>query len=74
MRVEDINAEMELGLPEGDYDTAAGFVMKALGHIPKPGEQFRYKELKFIITEMDGLKIEEVRVTKEKHAAPTNKV
>ena len=72
MRIEDINTEMGLGLPEGDYDTAAGFVMKILGHIPKIGEQTRYKDLKVEITQMTGLKIEEIRVTKEKHAAPAN--
>ena len=72
MRIEDINTEMGLGLPEGDYDTAAGFVMKILGHIPKIGEQTRYKDLKVEITQMTGLKIEEIRVTKEKHAASAN--
>jgi putative hemolysin len=74
MRIEDVNLEMDLGLPEGDYETVAGFVMQILGHIPKKGEQFRYNDLKLVITQMTGMKIEEVRVTKEKHAAPTNKV
>ena len=35
MRIEDANAQMNLGLPEGDYDTVAGFVLKLLGHIPR---------------------------------------
>jgi putative hemolysin len=74
MRIEDINEEMVLGLPRGDYETVAGFILKLLGHIPKIGEQLRYKDLKLVITRMSGLKIEEILVTKEKNATPTNKV
>ena len=74
MRIEDVNEEMRLGLPEGNYETVAGFILKLLGHIPKTGEQLRYKDLKLVITRMEGLKIEEILVTKEKHAAAADKV
>jgi len=66
MRVEEVNQEMGLGLPEGDYETVAGFVLHLLGRIPKQGEQLKYKDLKLVITRMRGVKIEEVLVTKEK--------
>lgn len=70
MRVEEANAEMELNLPESeDYETVAGFVLDLLGHIPKEGERLKYKQLKIVITEMRGMKIEKIRLTKEKHAA-----
>ena len=74
MRIEDVNQEMKLGLPEGDYETVAGFILKLLGHIPRSGEQLRYKDLKMAITRMSGMKIEEILVTKEKHAATADKV
>jgi putative hemolysin len=74
MRVEDVNFEMHLDIPEGDYETVAGFVLKTLGRIPRVGEQTRHKDLKMVITQMNGLKIEEIKVVKEIHAAPTNKV
>ncbi|MFC1962166.1 hemolysin family protein [Chloroflexota bacterium] len=70
MRIEEANEEMELGLPEGDYETVAGFVLSLLGHIPKTNEQLRYKGLKIVITEMRGLKIEKILVTKENHSPP----
>ncbi len=66
MRIEEVNEEMELDLPEGDYETVAGFVLYLLGHIPKQNEQLRYKGLKLVITEMRGLKIEKILLTKEK--------
>jgi len=66
MRIEEVNEEMDLELPEGDYETVAGFVLELLGHIPKTGEQLRYKGLKLSVTEMRGLKIEKILLTKEK--------
>ena len=69
MRVEQANEEMGLNLPTGDYETVAGFVLNLLGRIPKQGEQLRYKGLKIVITEMRGMKIEKIVVTKERHAA-----
>jgi len=70
MRIEEANEEMELELPEGDdYETVAGFILSLLGHIPKPNEQLRYKDMKLVITEMRGLKIEKILLTKERQAA-----
>jgi len=73
MRVEEANEEMGLGLPEGeDYETMAGFVLDLLGHIPREGERLKYKQLKIVITEMRGMKIEKIRLTKEKHATTSD--
>jgi len=68
MRVEEANEEMGLNLPPGDYETVAGFVLNLLGHIPKQGEQVRYKGMRIVITEMRGKKIEKIVLTKERHA------
>ena len=75
MRVEEANEEMGLGLPEGeDYETVAGFVLELLGHIPKEGERLKYKKLRIVITEMRGMKIEKIRLTKEKDEPTTDQV
>ena len=66
MRIEEANEEMDLELPDGEYETVAGLILDLLGHIPKQGEQLRYKGLKVVITKMRGLKIEEILLTKEK--------
>ena len=65
MRIEDANEKLELGIPEGPYETVAGFVLGSLGHIPREGEQFRQDKLKMVITSMKGLKIEKILVTRE---------
>ena len=72
MRIEEVNEEMGVELPEGDYETVAGFMLHLLGHIPRRGEQIRYKGLKLVVTKMRGLKIEEILLTNEADAAPTD--
>jgi putative hemolysin len=66
MRIEEVNEEMGLELPEGDYETIAGFILHLLGRIPKQGENIKYHQLKLVITHMKGPKIEEILITKEK--------
>jgi putative hemolysin len=65
MRIEEANEQLKLEFPEGDYETVAGFVLNLLGHIPKEGEQLRHGKLKFVVTEMKGVKIEKILVTRE---------
>jgi len=65
MRVEEANEELGLGLPDGEYDTVAGFLLNLIGHIPKEGEQVRFGNLKLVVTEIRGVKIEKILVTKE---------
>jgi putative hemolysin len=64
MRIEEANEKMALELPEGDYETVAGFTLHLLGRIPKQGEQLMYRGLKLVITKMRGVKIEEILLTK----------
>lgn len=69
MNIEEANEQMSLDLPPGDYETVAGFVLDLLGRIPREGEQIKYKDMKLVITEMQGVKIANIRLTREKHAA-----
>ena len=65
MRVEEANEELGLELPDGEYDTVAGFLLSLIGRIPREGEQVRFGNLKLVVTEMRGVKIEKILVTKE---------
>ena len=64
MSIDEANEELVIDLPEGEYETIAGFVLDLLGHIPVQGEQFEYGNLKVEITAMDHLKIETIKLTK----------
>jgi len=72
MRIEEANEEMKLDLPEGDYETVAGFVLHLLGYIPEVNEQIRHEDMKIVVTEMRGQKIEKIELTREGHAAPAD--
>jgi putative hemolysin len=65
MRIEEANEELSLDLPEGDYETVAGFILSFLGKFPRQGQVLRYNGLKIVVTRMKGKKIEEVLVTQE---------
>ena len=64
MSIEEVNEELEISLPDGEYETVAGFVLDVLGHIPAEGEQFEYGNLKLEILEMSRMKIESVKLVK----------
>jgi putative hemolysin len=64
LRIEEANEHLKLGIPEGDYETLAGFVLDRLGRIPKEGEQVVYDGVRLIVGEMSGVKIERILVSK----------
>ena len=51
---------MNLDLPEGDYQTLAGFMLDRLGRIPQEGDVVEYRNLSLTVTAMDGVRIEDV--------------
>ncbi len=65
LRVEEVNERLGIHLPESeDYETIAGFVLYALHHIPKEGEQLRADNVRITVTRMEGPKIEKVLITR----------
>lgn len=64
MRVEEANAQLDLDIPEGDYETLAGFLLTRFGHIPAEEEYVHHNGFQLQIVEMKGLRIEQVRVTR----------
>lgn len=56
------------GLPEGDFDTLAGFILDRLGHIPVVGEKVIEQGWTLEVMEMDRLRIASVRMVFTGHA------
>lgn len=61
-RIDELAELAGISLPEGDYDTVAGYVLGRLGHIPDVGEQVVFDGLTMTVSEMDGLRISQVKV------------
>jgi CBS domain containing-hemolysin-like protein len=70
MTIYDANDELGLDIPEGQYETVAGFVLSQLGHIPEQGEQFVYDGWRLTVSEIKGVKIERVLLTRLEVATP----
>ena len=70
MGIQEANDELGLDLPEGDYQTLAGFILDRLGHIPDEGEHVYHKTLSFEVTDMNRVKIERVRIRWVAQSAP----
>jgi putative hemolysin len=56
-------------LPDGPYETLAGFVQAQLGRVPDVGDTFEAHRHRFTVVEMDGRRVARVRV-----APPTTTV
>ena len=64
MSIDEANEELRINLPDGDFDTLAGFVLDRLGYFPKEGETLEYDNLKIEVIEMKAFKIETVKITR----------
>jgi putative hemolysin len=64
MTISDANEELQLDLPQGEYETVAGFVLSHLGRIPQQGEQFVYNGLRIAVIEVRARKVERLTVTR----------
>ncbi len=49
-------------LPDGPYETLAGFVQTHLGRVPGVGDTVDALDHRFVVTEMDGRRVARVRV------------
>ena len=57
--------ETNIALPVDDFDTLGGFVFDLFGKIPVKNEKIEYKNYNFIIQEMDGHKINSIKIVTE---------
>jgi putative hemolysin len=62
--VEEVEELTGVTLPEGDYDTIAGFVIRELGYLPQAGErpEVEYKGLKFTVEEVEDRRVAVIKV------------
>jgi putative hemolysin len=62
INLDDFKEETGIELPEGPYDTVAGFVASQLGRIPMVGDEIKHQDVKFTVTEMDARRVSRIRI------------
>jgi putative hemolysin len=63
LNLDDFYDETGIQLPDGPYETVAGFIVNELGHVPAEGESVGYDGYRLQVTELDGRRIARVRVS-----------
>jgi len=62
--INEVNELIGVDISSKEFNTIGGFLFGLFGHLPKSGEQIRYQDLRFLILEMEGRKIEKIKITK----------
>ena len=62
LEIGEANDELELDIPEGDYETIAGFFLSQAQQLPAKGSRIRFGNLRMQIADMDGSKITSIRI------------
>jgi putative hemolysin len=57
-----LNETLHLELPPGDYETLGGFLIAQLGDLPRAGEHLQYRNLKFIVRQVEARSVKEVEL------------
>jgi magnesium and cobalt transporter len=66
-RIEEFNQFFNVVLPQGEFDTVAGLVLKQFGRVPRRGESVTLGDFEFRVQRTDRRRVDSLRVT-----APAN--
>ena len=70
LNLDEFAEQTGIELPEGPYETAAGYVLAALGALPSVGDTVQVAGRTITVTELDGRRIARLRVTATVPAQP----
>ncbi|MEV0082667.1 hemolysin family protein [Saccharopolyspora sp. NPDC050642] len=65
LRPDELAEATEFAVPDGDYETVAGFVLARLGRIPEVGDRLDPDGWELTVTRMDRHRIAELRLTRQ---------
>jgi putative hemolysin len=63
LNLEDFGDRTGLELPEGPYETVAGYIINELGRLPVQGDTLEALGHRFTVVELDGRRVARVRLT-----------
>ncbi len=64
LNLEDFEDDTGVELPEGPYETVAGFLVSRLGRVPLLGDTVVEEDHSYEVVELDGRRVSRVRVTR----------
>ena len=72
LNIEDFEERTGLELPEGPYETVAGFIINEMGRLPDVGESVVALDHRFTVTDLDGRRIARVRLSPDRPTPQTD--
>jgi CBS domain containing-hemolysin-like protein len=63
VNLDDLDAILDIDLPEGDWSTVGGLIFNSLGHVPKVGEVIQMDNHHFLVERIQGRRIARVLFT-----------
>ena len=73
MTLDDVNDLLSLRLEEEDVDTLGGLVYSRLGRVPQQGDEVDDGGTRLIVDEVEGNRINKVRIITPQAAAPADR-
>lgn len=70
MLLSDVQAELDIDFNDQDYDTLGGLIFGRLGRRPVAGDRVETVGHRFIVEELDGLRVARVRIVSPSVVAP----
>jgi putative hemolysin len=64
MNLHDLNEQLDLELPNGEFDTLGGLIYDLAGAVPKKGARLKYKNLQFEVLEVRGQRVSKLKIIK----------
>lgn len=64
INIEDLNETIEANIPNEEFDTLGGFVFELFGKIPSKFEKATWKEFDFIVQDVEGHRINQIKIIK----------
>jgi len=62
LNVDDLSEDLDLELPEGNWDSIGGLVLGLLGRVPVPGDSVVADGARLVVERVDGRRISQVRI------------
>ncbi len=63
LTISDLNEELDLRLPEEEFETVGGLIYDLVGSLPSKGQILDYNNIQFEVHEIDGQRIVTVKLT-----------
>ena len=70
LNLDDFEDETGIELPEGPYETVAGYLMSELGRIPQQGDEVEYDGHRIVVLAVDGRRVSRLQVSAAPAPAP----